>query len=100
MRLDEIAIAIRSKNAGPCLLTLDLLFPSLEVFEGVRERLPDLRRQVSQRYGRPVEQVRVFACEPARSIKITMPRQVLSGDIGDRDVYGAQQHAPLLDIEL
>jgi len=32
--------------------------------------------------------------------KITLPRDVVSGDVGDRDVYGAQQHAPLLDIEL
>jgi Domain of unknown function (DUF4387) len=29
-----------------------------------------------------------------------LPRDVISGDIGDRDIYGAQQHAPLLDIEL
>ena len=27
MRLDSIAKVIRSKNAGPCLLTLDLLLP-------------------------------------------------------------------------
>jgi hypothetical protein len=29
-----------------------------------------------------------------------MDRLVVSGDLGDRDVYGAQQHAPLLDLEL
>jgi hypothetical protein len=36
----------------------------------------------------------------ALAIKIVMDRVVASGDIGDRDVYGAQQHAPLLDLEL
>jgi hypothetical protein len=36
----------------------------------------------------------------ALAIKIVMDRLVGSGDIGDRDVYGAQQHAPLLDLEL
>ena len=100
MRLNDIATAIRSKNAGPCLLTLDLMFPSREGFDLVRARLPELRRQVSERYGRPLEQVRIFACDPALSVKITMPRDIMSGNIGDRDVYGAQQHAPLLDIEL
>ena len=37
---------------------------------------------------------------PALAVKITLPREIASGDVGDRDVYGAQQHAPLLDIEL
>ena len=37
--------------------------------------------------------------EPAWAVKITMRRPVVSGSPGDSDVYGAQQHAPLLDIE-
>ena len=34
------------------------------------------------------------------AFKATLPRLVASGDIGDTDVYGAQQHAPLLDVEI
>ena len=30
----------------------------------------------------------------------TLPRLVPSGDFGDTDVYGCQQHAPLLDVDL
>ena len=100
MRLDEIATTIRSKNAGPCLLTLDLMFPSRESFDFVRARIPDLQLKASERYAKPPEQVRIFAYEPALSIKITIPRDVVSGDPGDRDVYGAQQHAALLDLVL
>ena len=33
-------------------------------------------------------------------IKITYLRDVPSGTVGDRDVYGAQQHAPLMDIDI
>jgi len=33
-------------------------------------------------------------------IKITYLRPVASGTVGDRDVYGAQQHAPLMNIEI
>jgi hypothetical protein len=29
-----------------------------------------------------------------------VPRQIMSGDPGDRDVYGAQQHTPVLWIEI
>jgi Domain of unknown function (DUF4387) len=85
VRLDAIAKVIRSKNAGPCLLTLDVMLPDAAAF---------------RRYGRSENEVAVLPFEPALAVKITLPRDIVSGDVGDRDVYGAQQHAPLLDIEL
>jgi uncharacterized protein DUF4387 len=42
----------------------------------------------------------VLPYPPALAIKIVMPRRIVSGDPGDSDVYGAQQHRPLLGIEL
>jgi hypothetical protein len=100
VRLDSIAKVIRSKNAGPCLLTLDVMLPDEAAFAYVAERVGALRRQVARRYGRSENEVAVLPFRPALAVKITLPRDVVSGDVGDRDVYGAQQHAPLLDIEL
>ena len=34
-----------------------------------------------------------------KAIKATIVRPMPSGALGERDVYGAQQHAPLLGIE-
>ena len=34
------------------------------------------------------------------AFKATIPRAVSSGDVGDTDVYGAQQHAPLLEVDI
>ena len=43
----------------------------------------------------------LFSEYPAgNAFKATIPRLVPSGDVGDTDVYGAQQHAPLLDGEI
>ena len=100
MRLDSIAKVIRSKNAGPCLLTLDVMLPDEATFAYVAARIELLRRQVAQRYGRSENEIAVLPFAPALADKITLPRDIVSGDVGDRDVYGAQQHAPLLDIEL
>jgi len=100
VRLDSIAKVIRSKNAGPCLLTLDVMLPDEESFAYVAARVGPLRRQVARRYCRSENEVAVLPFKPALAVKITLPRDVISGDVGDRDVYGAQQHAPLLDIEL
>jgi hypothetical protein len=38
--------------------------------------------------------------EAGRAFKATLPRLVSAGDVGDTDVYGAQQHAPLLDVDI
>ena len=100
MRLHSMAKVIRSKNAGPCLLTLDIMLPDAATFAYVVARVGSLRAQVAQRYRVSENQVTVLPYEPALAVKVTLPREIVSGDVGDRDVYGAQQHAPLLDIEL
>jgi hypothetical protein len=99
VRLQSLAKVIRSKNAGPCLLTLDLMLTDKAAFAYVAERVGTLRRLVAERYRRSENEVAVLPFAPALAVKITLPRDVISGDIGDRDIYGAQQHAPLLDIE-
>jgi Domain of unknown function (DUF4387) len=100
MRLHSMAKVIRSKNAGPCLLTLDIMLPDAATFGYVASRVGSLRSQVAQRYRLSENEVTVLPYEPALAIKITLPRETMSGDVGDRDVYGAQQHAAVLDIEL
>ncbi len=100
MRLDEIARVIRSKNAGPRKQTFDLLFDSEEAYQKVRAALDSLGEQAAQRLGVPRNRLTVIDYPPARAVKLTIDRLVMSGDPGDCDVYGAQQHAPLLGIEL
>lgn len=100
MRLDSLAVAIRSKNAGPCLLTFDIIFSSDTTFAIGVEALSRLRKHVAERYCRAEDEVKGFAHPPSRAIKITIPRDRISGSIGDTDVYGAQQHGPLLEFDL
>lgn len=100
MKLIDIAQVIRSKNAGPTTLTLDLLFNDAADYERAC-RSPALRAEaIAARYGVPAERVQVMPYPPALAIKISLDRRVIAGDPGDRDVYGAQQHAPLLEVEL
>jgi Domain of unknown function (DUF4387) len=48
----------------------------------------------------PPEDVTVIAYPVGRAIKIVLARKIMAGDPGDFDVYGAQQHAPLLGVEI
>lgn len=100
MRLMDLARVVRSKNAGPLNLTFDIMFESMADYErGLRSA--DLApAAVAARYGVSPNAVVVTPYPTALAIKITLPRQEPAGGPGDRDVYGAQQHAPLLEAEV
>ncbi len=99
-RLLDVAQVIRSKNSGPYELTLDILFTERRHFELFRRRGIISPELICRLYGVAAADIAgVIYFEPAGAVKITMRRPVVSGAPGDSDVYGAQQHAPLLDIE-
>lgn len=99
MRLSDIAQVIRSKNAGPRRLTLDVMFANDADYQRVAQSPAMSREAIGKLYRLPAEQVTVIPYPLGRAIKITLPRDT-AGDPGDRDVYGAQQHAPLLGVEI
>lgn len=99
--LTDIAGVIRSKNSGPYELTLDIFFRSREWFERVREANVINEAVICALYRvTPDQIINIVAFEPANAIKITIQRPICSGDPGETDVYGAQQHAPLLGLTL
>lgn len=99
MRLSDIAQVIRSKNAGPRRLTLDVMFANDADYQRVAQSPALSQEAIGKLYRIPAELVAVIPYPLGRAIKITLPRDT-AGDPGDRDVYGAQQHAPLLGIEI
>lgn len=100
MKLTDVARVIRSKNAGPTTLTLDLMFDGEASYQ-LACRSPALAPvAIAAMYGVPCERVAVMPYPAALAIKISLDRRLIAGSPGDRDVYGAQQHGPLLEIEL
>lgn len=96
--LGDIAKVVRSKNAGPFTITLDIILPSVECARRVYEALtPEL---VARLYRVDTGEVEIIYYAPARAVKVNIPRLVPAGHPGDTDVYGAQQHAPLLGLEV
>lgn len=96
----SVAEYIRSKNAGPFRLTLDILFKRREVYEHVKETGQVTPVLVAQLYRISPKLITDFVFfDPGKAIKITMRRATSSGSPDDTDVYGAQQHAPLLAIQ-
>ncbi|HHU62463.1 MAG: DUF4387 domain-containing protein [Bacillota bacterium] len=93
----DVALVIRSKNAGPFELTFDLMFPNAEIYEEVKSRIT--KSKIAKLY--KIDESKVLSIvhfAPANAIKITIERPRASGDLGETDVYGAQQHAPLYEL--
>ena len=99
--LGELATFISSKNAGPFLLTVDVVFSSREAFELVRDSCLVTPERVATLYARDVDDVvGIYFVDSANALKVTMRRSIPSGSPGDTDVYGAQQHVPIMTLQM
>jgi len=99
--LYELAKVLRSKNSGPFEITFDIIFESKEKYDLVKKSGVITRTLIQKLYQVEDEEIsHLVFFDPAYAIKITMHRAVDSGSIGDMDVYGSQQHAPLIDIQI
>lgn len=101
IEIKKLAKIIRSKNAGPFKITLDIIFQNLESYEKVQKSKILDKKLISNLYGLSnLDDISVVEFDQAAAIKITFPRIIPSGNIGDSDVYGAQQHTPLYTIRI
>jgi hypothetical protein len=96
----KLAKVCKSKNAGPFEVTLDLIFESREIFDRVAASGVLTPELFARLYKVKPEDVLLTPYPPALAFKATLPRHISSGDVGDTDVYGAQQHAPLLSVDI
>ena len=96
-KLIDVASVIRSKNSGPYELTFDIMFKEQGVFEDFAKKNVMTKTVFAGLYGIDEKDVlSVIAFPPSKAVKITIVRPISSGALGEKDVYGAQQHGPLL----
>ena len=100
-KLSELAKTIRSKNAGVDLITFDIIFTERATLRAGEARTRADARERAQLYRIAPERIADFVeFDPGNAIKFTIYRLRPSGSPGDPDIFGAQQYAPLLDIEV
>ncbi len=99
-KLIDVSSVIRSKNSGPYELTFDVIFKDFEMYQKVKEAKIFNNEMFAPLYNIPVTDIiSLVHFDPAKAIKITIIRPIPSGALGETDVYGAQQHAPLMGVE-
>ena len=100
-KLNELAKTIRSKNAGVDKITFDIIFRDSANYERVKRARVLTRESMAKLYRIPPERISDFVeYDPGYAIKFTIYRLSPSGSAGDGDIFGAQQSAPLLELEV
>ena len=100
-RLADLAKTIRSKNAGTDKITFDIIFNDRANYERVKASNVLTRESMAALYRIDIRRITDFVSfDPAFAIKFTILREEPSGSPGDGDIFGAQQYAPLLTLEI
>lgn len=100
MKLMDYTRMLRSKNAGPLWLTIDMGFEDKATLQKLLQSGLLTCEAIAQLYGVPADQVKIIPYPVVNAIKITLPRLHPSGALADSDIYGCQQHMALANWEV
>jgi Domain of unknown function (DUF4387) len=96
----DVCRHVRSKNAGPFWVTIDLFFDGPEAYRRYAQS-PQLGADVFARlYGTDAALVKRFPVPDLNMLKISYPRASAQGGEVERDMHSGQQFVRLLDVEL
>ncbi|MBT1517184.1 DUF4387 family protein, partial [Bradyrhizobium sp. SRL28] len=92
----DMAVVIRSKDAGINRLTFDIIFTSGENYEAALHANVFTRCNIAGILGLPPERVvGSYFFDSCNAIKISIDRPNISASMDERDVFGAQQQVAI-----
>jgi len=96
--LGRLVEKVRSKNAGPFWLTIDIFCGTQAAYERLAPALTKAR--VAAVFGIAADEVRRFDLPDLAVIKFSLPRPAVQGSVADRDMHGASWAALLAEIDV
>ena len=96
--LADLALEVRSKNAGPFWMTLEAFMPD-DAGYWIADALitADV---ITELYHVAAESLRIFRLPQLRVVKVSFPRPVVQGGLHDRDMHAGQHHVPLASLPI
>jgi hypothetical protein len=98
--VQQVCRHVRSKNAGPFWVTIDVFFDGPENFAKYAESPRLGAETIARLYGADPALVKRFPVASLDMVKISYPRASAQGGEVERDMHCGQQFVRLLDIEL
>ena len=99
-RLKEVCRYVRSKNAGPFWVTVDLFFDGPDSYAQYHADPAISAESVAAIYGVEIAHVKRFEVKSLNMVKISYPRRSPQGGVVERDMHSGQQFVPLLELQL
>ena len=99
-RLKDVCRHVRSKNAGPYWVTVDLFFLDQDTYRAHKDDPAICAHTFAHLYGADEAAVKVIQVDSLAVVKVSYPRPKPQGWQGERDMHGGQQYVSLLDVQL
>ncbi len=96
----QTASYVRSKNAGPFWITIDIFCDSEKAFQTISCSQKLNSKSISHLYMIPEDNVKIYFLPDLKVLKISIPRLDPQGSKYERDMHSGQQYIQILDFEL
>ena len=97
-RLSQIVQKVRSKNAGPFWLTIDIFCGTPEAYAQIVDSLSTQR--VAALFKANADDLKRFEIADLNVVKFSMPRPTIQGARDDRDMHGAGWAPLVAELEI
>ncbi|WP_022705179.1 DUF4387 family protein [Pseudorhodobacter ferrugineus] len=94
----DIALKVRSKNAGPFWVTIDVFCGSSDAYTTLTTALKT--DAIAALYHQPTQLLKRFDIPDLNVIKFSFPRPVIQGHRLDRDMHGAGWSTLLAELDI
>lgn len=98
--IGEIAYYVRSKNAGPFWVTVDIFCGNEDAFKTLCASKSITKEKVAEVYGVNADEVKIFHIANLNVIKISYPRLKPQGQKYERDMHAGQQYIQISELEI
>lgn len=98
--IGETAKYVRSKNAGPFWMTIDIFCEDKDHFRKISESPAICPQTFAELYHANAADIKLFCIESLNVIKISIPKKPSQGYRYERDMHSGQQYVSLLDMML
>lgn len=96
--LGDLALEVRSKNAGPFWMTIEAFMPDEHTYHLAHHLITE--DLISELYHLAPDTVQIFRIPELNAVKISFPRPLIQGSLHDRDMHAGQHHVPLAGLPI
>jgi hypothetical protein len=94
--LGDLALEVRSKNAGPFWMTLEAFMPDATTYRAADRLIT--AELISELYQVDPASLQIFRIPSLNVVKVSFPRPIVQGSLHDRDMHAGQHHVPLAGV--